>query len=332
MVNQFKKVTATIILPTLLLTMSSCVVMGAKTGTGNGIDNEGDSRRVGKVAWNNQADADINDILRQTVAADKTRLVFVRKQDNDPKQTSANLAVNDRFQVSLHPGNFTVVESCVGTNRLSAQATGFKSNDLLANATSYELAGGNTYFIYVDVDEQGNSTLKQVTQNSAAQLLKNRRYQAHQVTRVTPNCPAPVVAPPPLPVVTKPVVVVPVLAEKETIYLEVLFETDKSIVRLEYYLEIAKVAEFMKKYANTNAVIEGHTDSRASDSYNKALSQRRVEAVRLVLIEQFGLAPDRLSAIGYGESRPRATNDTAEGRQLNRRVAAVIEESPKGRK
>ncbi|MFP3398519.1 OmpA family protein, partial [Brevibacterium sp. SIMBA_078] len=69
-------------------------------------------------------------------------------------------------------------------------------------------------------------------------------------------------------------------------------------------------------------------DSRASDSYNQALSQRRVDAVKSVLITEFGITPDRLSAVGYGESKPRASNDTVEGRQLNRRVVAIVEERP----
>ena len=318
MVKQFKKATLTMMVSAVLLTLSACAMTG--TSTGNSIDNEGDSRRVGKVTWNNQVDADVNKMLAQTISADKTRIIFLRKQDNDTSQTSTNIAVNDRFQVSLQPGNFTAVESCVGTNRISAQATSFKDNDLLAKAANYELMGGQTYFMYVDVDASGNSVVSQITQTSALPLLQNKRYQAHQVSRVTPNCPPPVVI--------QPVVIpVPVLTEKATIYLEVLFETDKSVVRPQFYKEIFEVAEFMTEYPNTVTVIEGHTDSRASDSYNQALSQRRVDAVRSVLISEFGIAPERLSAIGYGESRPRASNETEEGRQLNRRVAAVIEEA-----
>ena len=118
----------------------------------------------------------------------------------------------------------------------------------------------------------------------------------------------------------------PVLAEKVTIDLEVLFETDKAIVRPEYYAKIAELAEFMKQYPNTVVTIEGHTDSRGKDGYNQALSQRRVDAVKSVLINQFGVSAERLNAVGYGESQPRASNDTVEGRQLNRRVVAVVEE------
>ncbi|MGP9493250.1 OmpA family protein [Psychrobacter sp. AOP7-B1-24] len=319
----FKNMTSAIILPSVLFGMTACTAI---TGH-NSIDNEGDSRRVGNVLWNNQADPDLNGLLETTVDSNETRLVFVRKNDNDPEQTSANVSINDRYQVSLHPGNYTVVNSCVGTNQLSAHATGFKDNDLLAEQKDYQLVGGQTYFFYVDMDENGQGKLDQITKESALPLLETKRYQTHQISRVVPNCPAPTatstVTPTPPPIVQP---TLPVLAEKVTIELEVLFDTDKSIVKPNYYNEISEVADFMSQYPNTVVTIEGHTDSRASDSYNQDLSQRRVDAVKAVLINQFGVASNRLSAIGYGESRPRASNDTVEGRQLNRRVVAVIEE------
>lgn len=308
------------IFPIAFLSMSSCVMV-------SGTDNEGDIRRVNGVMWQNQVDIGINEILKEAVADDQTRLVFIRKNDNYSEQTSANISVNNRFQVSLHANNYTAVNSCVGTNLLSAQATGFKNNDLLVNKQDYELVGGQTYFFEVSVDEKGQSTLAQITPASALPLLANKRYQSHQITRVIPNClPSVTVVPP----VISPTVIVepkqPALTEKVTIDLEVLFETDKAVVRPEYYSKITELSEFMKQYPNTVVSIEGHTDSRASERYNQALSQRRVNAVKEVLITQFGVQADRLSAVGYGESQPRASNDTVEGRQLNRRVVAVVEE------
>lgn len=313
-----KKIIA-IILPITLFGVSSCTMMG-------GIDNEGDTRRVDGVMWSNQIDTDIDDVLKKEVANDKTRLVFIRKNDNYSEQTSANVSVNNRFQVSLHADNYTVVNSCVGTNQLSAHATGFKNNNLLADKQDYELTGGQTYFFHISMNEQGQSTLEQITPESALPLLANKRYQSHQISRVVPNCPLPVAVIQPI---TPPAVVevkAPALIEKMTIDLEVLFETDKAIVRPDYYSKVTEVADFMKQYPNTVVTIEGHTDSRGKDAYNQALSQRRVNAVKEVLVTQFGVAADRLSAIGYGESQPRASNDTVDGRQLNRRVVAVVEE------
>lgn len=308
------------IVPITLFGMSSCITV-------SGVQNEGDTRRVDGVVWNNQVKADINEVLEKEVAKDKTRLVFIRSNDDYSEQTSANVSVNNRFQVSLHADNYTVVNSCVGTNQLSAHATGFKNNNLLADKQDYELTGGQTYFFHISMNKEGQSTLKQITSESALPFLANKRYQNHQVSRVIPNCALPIVSEElkivsPVIVETQP----PVLTEKIVIDLEVLFETDKAIVRPEYYSKIIEVAEFMKKYPNTVVVIEGHTDNRGKDAYNQALSQRRVNAVKEVLITQFGMAVERLNAVGYGESQPRASNDTVEGRQLNRRVVAVVEE------
>ena len=120
-----------------------------------------------------------------------------------------------------------------------------------------------------------------------------------------------------------------IIEKPVTIRLEVLFDFDKSVVKPEYYPEIKKVADFMKQYPMTDTVIEGHTDSVGTDAYNLSLSQRRAEAVRQVLIDQFKVDASRLTSVGYGEERPIADNRTAEGRQLNRRVVAVVSATKK---
>lgn len=115
------------------------------------------------------------------------------------------------------------------------------------------------------------------------------------------------------------------MREKITIELKVEFDTDKSFVKDQYRDEIKRVADFMKQYPKTKATIEGHTSSPASEAYNQKLSERRANSVRDYLIKEFGVDASRLKAIGYGELRPIATNDTEEGRQKNRRVWAVLE-------
>ena len=305
------------LLPALFIGLSGCVT----TGT----DNSGDVRHVDGITWSKQANLSVGELLSEEVEQDETRLVFVRNMDDYSEQTSSNISVNNRFQVSLQKGGYTAVNSCVGINQLSTHATGYKDNNLLADHQSFDLAGGNTYYFLVTVENNGKSYISQIKDSDKAfKLLEGKRYQTHQISRVVPNCPKPMTVEPaevvPLAAIT------PVLEEKVTIDLEVLFETDKSIVRPSYYRKLTEVAEFMSKYPNTTATIEGHTDDRASYNYNLALSQRRADAVSDVLINEFGINSNRLNAIGYGESKPRATNDTAEGRQLNRRVMAVIEE------
>jgi outer membrane protein OmpA-like peptidoglycan-associated protein len=99
----------------------------------------------------------------------------------------------------------------------------------------------------------------------------------------------------------------------------VQFDNDKATLRPESFAILDKTVEGLKDWGNAKIVVEGHTDSNGSDKHNMDLSQRRAETVRDYLISK-GIAADRLTAKGYGESKPIADNRTAEGRAENRRV------------
>ncbi|MEW5767106.1 MAG: OmpA family protein, partial [bacterium] len=99
-----------------------------------------------------------------------------------------------------------------------------------------------------------------------------------------------------------------------------LFDTDKSFLRPEAKENLKEAAKVLRKYPDQPVIIEGHCDWRASDEYNQGLSERRANSVKEYLVEVEGIARERLTPIGYGESRPVATNLTEEGMQLNRRV------------
>jgi OOP family OmpA-OmpF porin len=113
--------------------------------------------------------------------------------------------------------------------------------------------------------------------------------------------------------------------EKVTIMLNVQFDTDKAVVKEKYHDDIKRVADFMKEFPDTTAEIGGHTDNIASAAYNQKLSEKRANSVRQYLIDKFGIDGSRLTATGYGLTKPIAGNDTEEGRQQNRRVEAVME-------
>jgi OOP family OmpA-OmpF porin len=104
---------------------------------------------------------------------------------------------------------------------------------------------------------------------------------------------------------------------------EILFDVDRAELKPGGMQQLARVAEFLREHPDRNVVIEGHTDSTAPDTYNLGLSQRRANAVEDFLITQ-GVEPTRIGAVGYGEQLPIATNDTAAGRQANRRVEIVV--------
>ena len=84
------------------------------------------------------------------------------------------------------------------------------------------------------------------------------------------------------------------------------------------------LALFLRQNPGRNVIIEGHTDSVGSNAYNEQLSFARAEAVRSFLIQQ-GIDPNRITARGLGEAFPVATNETAAGRQQNRRVDVIIQ-------
>ena len=87
---------------------------------------------------------------------------------------------------------------------------------------------------------------------------------------------------------------------------------------------LAKVQKALQLFPEASIVVEGHTDSNGSDSANLILSQDRADAVKQYVVSNFGRNPERISSIGYGEARPVATNETAEGRTRNRRIDLVI--------
>ena len=306
---------------TLTLLLASGMVSQAQAAR---IIDEANHKAVNQVHWHKVDNIAAKDRLNQAIPDNTASVVFLRKLDKDGLQTSANVAINDRFQVSLQPNNYSQIYTCVGSNQISAEITGHKNNDLLKNANLYQLSANTTYFFEVDVDTHGNATVSPISQNTAMAALDNMAYQTHQITRVVPNCP--VIQPPaPKPIAAPVTVVAPAPIQYESIELKVLFDNDKSLVKPNYYPEVKRVADFMARHPEVSATIEGHTDSNASDQYNLALSQRRVDAIKKILINNYGVPAARLKSIGYGESRPIATNATAEGRQQNRRVVAVFQ-------
>ncbi len=110
---------------------------------------------------------------------------------------------------------------------------------------------------------------------------------------------------------------------KVTVRNEILFDFNSSAVRSSSRDELREMAQVFDKYGETTIVVAGHTDSVGSESYNDRLSDRRASAVAGYL-EDYGVRGSRIDAVGHGESRPKASNSTASGRQQNRRVELYI--------
>jgi outer membrane protein OmpA-like peptidoglycan-associated protein len=106
--------------------------------------------------------------------------------------------------------------------------------------------------------------------------------------------------------------------------LRVNFDVDKAVIRPEDREKLDKAVDFVKKYPDAKIEIDGYTDNSGTAAYNEKLSERRAEAVKGYLVEEAGVDPSRISAIGRGQSDPVADNSTEEGRFENRRVEILI--------
>jgi outer membrane protein OmpA-like peptidoglycan-associated protein len=109
---------------------------------------------------------------------------------------------------------------------------------------------------------------------------------------------------------------------------DVLFDTDKAQLRSGGMRGVQKLADILKQYPQHYVLIEGFTDSTGSNSYNQELSERRANAVRTALLDT-GIGGDRIASRGYGVTFPVASNATAAGRQLNRRVEIIVSDDGK---
>lgn len=103
----------------------------------------------------------------------------------------------------------------------------------------------------------------------------------------------------------------------------ILFDVNKATLKEESKGQLERLATVLSKYEDTNILLEGHTDSTGPEDYNLDLSIRRAQAVANYLAS-LGVNPTRFTVMGYGEAQPIATNETEEGRRLNRRVEIAI--------
>ena len=120
------------------------------------------------------------------------------------------------------------------------------------------------------------------------------------------------------------------VTEEQIITLEpIYFDFDRETIKPVSYPILDSVAQVMAERPGIVVRVEGHTDSFGSDAYNQDLAERRSHSVVRYLIGK-GVPGPRLQAVGYGESRPIATNDTREGRAKNRRTEFHIVRSDVG--
>jgi len=107
------------------------------------------------------------------------------------------------------------------------------------------------------------------------------------------------------------------------------FPVGKSTIEPQYFSLLTKVQNAFAEFPDCRVIIEGHTDSQGSDVANQRLASERAEAVKQYILANTNISSGRIEAIGYGESRPIASNETLEGRAKNRRIDVVIQPAGK---
>jgi OmpA-OmpF porin, OOP family len=279
----------------------------------------------------NYADFDVTKIEYGVVQYDPQKLDWVIQElrtpyGDSPLEVAILAAGND---LKTFPGKSALV---IFTDAVDMGDAPVKA------ATSVKSQYGDNLCIYtvqIGNDEKGAKILNQIVKagqcgvsvkgddladDAAMNALVERIFLA------TKPAEAPT-TPPPAPVeeMKKAPEVEQKILEKGRATLDVKFDFGKAVVKQNYYKDIQSLAEVMKKYPDLKIVIEGYTDNVGGKKYNLNLSQKRAEAIKKVMVTKFNIEPSRLTAKGFGESKPIASNSTKEGRQKNRRVEAAVE-------
>jgi len=114
-----------------------------------------------------------------------------------------------------------------------------------------------------------------------------------------------------------------------TIKLNAQFDNNSDVVKDEYLADIEKLADFLKRFPNTDVEIGGHASNVGKPAYNLKLSQRRADAVAKILVEKFAIESSRVKAVGYGVTKPVAKGNSKEAHKMNRRIEGVVTASVK---
>lgn len=106
----------------------------------------------------------------------------------------------------------------------------------------------------------------------------------------------------------------------------ILFKSNEYRIHESFYPVLESIREVLREYDESRIIVQGHTDDTGSEVFNQDLSKKRADSVAEYLVYQ-GISPNRILALGFGESKPMADNNSAIGRSQNRRVELIIQQT-----
>jgi OmpA-OmpF porin, OOP family len=334
-----RKFTTCIIVALALLAFSSIVHAGERAGAvsispfvGGYVFDEGQPLLKNRPAYGVRLGYDWTDYFATELVGDYVRAQY---KAADRHLTALSYRLDLVYNITPHAPVVPYLAAGGGAETLRYYAIdGGSSTDATAN-----VGGGFKFFMGEDVALRADGRFIKDFRGRHQESFDNWEYSlglsflfgGAREAAAEATTPAAEPAPAPQPEAAAPAPV-PVPAAEPTpghykycVTMHIEFDIDRDVIRPEYREEVAKVGDFMKRYPTTTAVIEGHTDNVGTAEHNMELSQRRAESVVNFLVQNFGIDRSRLTAKGYGFTRPIADNATDEGKQKNRRIEAIID-------
>ena len=276
-----------------------------------------------EIIWENSGEA-FQAPIESTLAVNESRVVFFRDSNDGKQSSNINIGVgrDNIFQVSLQNGHYSENIMCKGNQIINVGAMDKESGKIIYTSKNYQLIPKTTTYLQVAFLETGSPVIQQVTADEALVLLNRSTRQTHQISRFLSDCTSLTSA-----LIQKPIAASTVnkpIEIKNPPQFNVMFDFDSADVTSSHSAVLDGMAKFIQSYPKVAVTLKGYTDNRGPESYNLKLSQSRANIVENILVDQYGIEPMRLSAIGHGTSMPVDTNNTEQGRQNNRRVVAVV--------
>lgn len=287
------------------------------------IKNNSKASSAKEVTWQNSGEM-FQEPIDSTLAADESRVIFFRNANGGHQSGNVNIGVgrDNIFQVSLQNGHYSENIMCKGDQIINVGTLDKESGKRIFISKNYQFTPKTTTYLQVALSATGSPVIQQVPADEALVLLNKSTRQTHQISRFLSDCTSPTSALIQQPIaastVNKPIEI------KNPSQFNVMFDFDSAGVSSGHSAMLDGMAKFIQSYPKMAVILEGHTDNKGSKNYNLTLSQSRADAVKNVLIDQYGIEAIRLNTLGYGETMPIDTNNTEQGRQNNRRVVAVI--------